>query len=95
MRRRRENPAHKNGMMPTNCAKPQYVAQVFLPAVSQVFKPAGRPSTQRARHFHALPIWKSAIQQVWKPALQSDDRSLAGVNKPQLMRARFSLKSAD
>jgi hypothetical protein len=23
----------------------------------------------RARSFHALPIWKSAVQQVWKPAL--------------------------
>ncbi len=39
------------------------VAQASEPAVSQVSKPAARCNVL------ALPIWKSAIQQVWKPAL--------------------------
>jgi hypothetical protein len=39
------------------------VAQTSESAVSQVSKPARRTTT------NALPIWKSAIQQVWKPAL--------------------------
>jgi spermidine synthase len=47
------------------------VAQISKSAVSQVSKPAG--------HSYAgdLPTWKSAIQQVWKPALRGrDSRSL-------------------
>jgi hypothetical protein len=38
--------------------------------VAQASKPAGRTHAGRATHFHALPIWKSPIQQVWKPALR-------------------------
>src|SRR5437879_66407 len=39
------------------------VAQTSKSAVSRVSKPAGGTT------FHSLPTWKSAIQQVWKPAL--------------------------
>jgi hypothetical protein len=39
------------------------VAQVSKPAVSRVSKPADQSA------FDALPTWKSATQQVWKPAL--------------------------
>src|SRR3989442_14617851 len=40
------------------------VAQTSKSAVSQVSK------LRALWHFGALPIWKSAIQQVWKPALR-------------------------
>ena len=40
------------------------VAQTSKSAVSRVSQPAEHPT------FHAEPIWKSAIQQVWKPALR-------------------------
>jgi hypothetical protein len=40
------------------------VAQTFKSSVSRVAKPADPTSS------HVLPIWKSAIQQVWKPALR-------------------------
>jgi hypothetical protein len=42
------------------------VAQTSKSAVSRVSQPAS-PTTAEA-----LPIWKSATQQVWKPALQQD-----------------------
>ena len=38
--------------------------------VSRVSKPACRPPIQRVQHFDALPIWKSALRLVWKPALR-------------------------
>jgi len=41
------------------------VAQTSKSAVSRVSKPADRPTS------HAPPIWKSATQQVWKPALRA------------------------
>ena len=40
-------------------------AETDKSAVSRISKSADR------RHFHALPTWKSATQQVWKPALRS------------------------
>jgi len=40
------------------------VAQTFKSAVSRVCKPETLPNR------HSLPIWKSATQQVWKPALR-------------------------
>jgi len=40
------------------------VAQTSKSAVSRISKSAGRP------RFIALPTWKSATQQVWKPALR-------------------------
>jgi len=46
------------------------VPQTSKSAVSQVSKPASRAIFGRATQFHALPIWKSAIRQVWKPALR-------------------------
>jgi type II secretory pathway pseudopilin PulG len=42
----------------------QVVGRTSKSAVSQVSKPASRSSSDD------LPIWKSAIQQVWKPALR-------------------------
>jgi spermidine synthase len=45
------------------------VAQTSKSAVSQVSQPAGRLQS------HRQPTWKSAIRQVWKPALQ-DARGL-------------------
>jgi hypothetical protein len=54
------------GMLP-DCAGAQRrsssVAQTSESAVSQVAKPAGRALSC------VLPIWQSAIQQVWQPAL--------------------------
>jgi len=46
------------------------VAQTSKSAVSRVTKPACRPPIQRAQPLDAKPIWKSAKQQVWKPALR-------------------------
>jgi hypothetical protein len=46
------------------------VAQTSKSAVSQVSQPARLDIFDALRMFHARPIWKSAIQQVWKPALQ-------------------------
>src|SRR6476659_8688791 len=40
------------------------VAQTSKSAVSRISKSAAHPNTT------ALPTWKSATQQVWKPALQ-------------------------
>src|SRR6266852_3092636 len=40
------------------------LSQISQSAVSRVSKPADRASG------HAAPIWKSPIQQVWKPALR-------------------------
>jgi prepilin-type N-terminal cleavage/methylation domain-containing protein len=45
------------------------VAQTSKPAVSRVSQPATCPNLA------ALPIWKSAIQQVWKPALRKASHS--------------------
>ncbi len=42
-----------------------FVAQTSQSAVSRVSKPAGLTMSS------ALPIWNSAIQRVWKPALQA------------------------
>ena len=42
------------------------VAQTSKSAVSRISKSAGLP------HFQVLPTWKSAKQQVWKPALLAD-----------------------
>jgi hypothetical protein len=61
-------------------AKPGYfivnpVAQTSKSAVSQVSKPANAP------HFDALPIWKSAIRQVWKPALRRFSRTAEAIMK--------------
>ena len=59
------------------------VAQTSKSAVSRVSKPAGRPHPQRLALPHAsetalpLPIWKSAIQQVGKPALRTAARGCA------------------
>jgi hypothetical protein len=52
--------------LPENPAQPgsTLVAQASKPAVSRVSKPAGR------EHSPSLPTWKSATQQVWKPALR-------------------------
>jgi hypothetical protein len=46
------------------------VAQVSKPPVSRVSKPAGVGCSS------ALPTWKSAIQQVWKPALRRKGHDL-------------------
>ncbi|MCI0540489.1 MAG: FG-GAP-like repeat-containing protein, partial [Verrucomicrobiales bacterium] len=46
------------------------VAQVSKPAVSQGFQPADAAKSNMHFTADALPIWKSAIQQVWKPALR-------------------------
>jgi len=48
------------------------VTQTSKSAVSQVSKPAGRTTIERARSFPALPIGKSATQQFWKPALRRE-----------------------
>ena len=45
------------------------VAQTSKSAVSRVSKPAILAQCGHATHFRTPPIWKSAIQQVWKPAL--------------------------
>jgi hypothetical protein len=54
----------------------QPVPQTSKSAVSRVSKPAGRSPFQCARHFHAQPIWKSAIQQTWKSAVRAAAFSL-------------------
>jgi hypothetical protein len=46
------------------------VAQISKSAVSQVSKPARLENFNALQTFHAQPIWKSAIRQVWKPALR-------------------------
>jgi hypothetical protein len=51
------------------------VAQTSQSAVSRVSKPARATNFNHSRPFQTLPIWKSAIQQVWKPALLSDGRA--------------------
>jgi len=43
------------------------VAQTSQSAVSRASQPAGRTASP------VLPIWKSATQQVWKPALQDGE----------------------
>ena len=83
------------------------VAQTSKSAVSRVSKPAGRPTTgdapagrTRRETPRPLPIWKSAIQQVWKPALRvaqasspassggvSPRDSLAGARTPRQLAA--------
>jgi len=50
------------------------VAQTSKSAVSQVSKPAMFRTIERLLTSHALPIWKSAIQQVRKPALRSEEQ---------------------
>ncbi len=47
------------------------------PASKRAMSRASRPGA--SRHWSALPTWKSAIRQVWKPALRAGvDRSMAG-----------------
>ncbi|MCI0534475.1 MAG: hypothetical protein L0Z50_04540 [Verrucomicrobiales bacterium] len=46
------------------------VAQGSKPAVSQGFQPAAAKSNVPVGS-DALPIWKSAIRQVWKPGLET------------------------
>src|SRR5207302_5316171 len=48
-----------------DCQGAHRVAQTSQSAVSRVSKPANRVTSL------APPIWKSAIQQVWKPALRN------------------------
>jgi hypothetical protein len=47
-----------------------FVPQISKSAVSQVSKPAGCTASRRIQHLDALPIWKSAMQQVGKPAVR-------------------------
>ncbi len=54
------------------------VAQTSKSAVSRVSKPAGRAT------LNDLPIWKSAIQQVWKPALRCRSSWKGKFEGPQL-----------
>src|SRR5258708_537467 len=65
------------------------VAQTSKSAVSRVSKPAGVS-------LH-LPTWKSAIQQVWKPALQPtpelDGRSVRSLGWAKFLRYLGRLES--
>ncbi len=68
---------HGSGSAPGGCCRRCHVAQTSESAVSQVSKPAGRAGgLHRAncvsRRSHRAPcrLWKSATQQVWKPALE-------------------------
>ena len=45
------------------------VAQVSKPAVSQGFQPADAADASGHSDFGRAADWKSAIQQIWKPAL--------------------------
>ena len=56
--------SHGPNRQMTVAPEPEIVAQTSESAVSPVSKPARRTTSD------ALPIWKSAIQQVWKPALR-------------------------
>jgi hypothetical protein len=67
------------------------VAQTSKSAVSRVSQPAS-PTTAEA-----LPIWKSATQQVWKPALQQDIvfiriQKFAAINKTFMDRITKNTK---
>ena len=57
----------------------QIVAQTSKSAVSQASKPA------TATALYNLPIWKSAIQQVWKPALRKADFTENSEERPESM----------
>src|ERR1035441_2038823 len=62
--------AHRLARVVAQTAESPVVAQTSESAVSRVPKPPRRPPIQRARHAHAPPIGKPAIQQTRKSALR-------------------------
>jgi len=64
------------------------VAQTSKSAVSRVSKPAGGEMFCAPGISHDQPAWKSAIRQVWKPALRQSDDSTSefGLKWPTLFK---------
>src|SRR5205823_8265824 len=84
----------RNGRLNAGGRKYDDVTQVSKPAVSPTSQSADRPLLGRLR------IWKSARQQVWKPALQNTSRNLRRgalsevASKPALPHSDFVLLSS-
>src|SRR5947207_7696480 len=81
----------------TQSAHPRSIRSLQLSAggrkyddVTQVSKPAVSPTSQSADRplFGRLRIWKSARQQVWKPALQNTSPNLRPGALRQILCAR-------
>jgi len=71
---RAHHPAKPEQFMVEHAPAP--VVQTSKSAVSQVSQPARRANSRGHGNLLGLPIWKSATQQVWKPAPRHASRSL-------------------